>query len=482
MALTAQQLKANKDYKAGKISDEQYKQAYVKNYTAKKDTGINTLTKKTVSLPKTSTIKAQTQKVALPRLEKMVKTPYDPTGQGVNTKRENRTPREVIPQAPQIDEAQVLKDRLAEESKQRAVSNFQNAFNMTQGRLADEKSALTPKFRTERERIGISDTMARTASEKLQATQGLSRSGARSQSDISQNVLTQGAMSTSRVTESNQRADIERRLSEAQLLKDQGIANAQTDIEINRLTDQLNQLNLAEQRTYSEEQTASDRAYGEQQTADDRAYSEEQLSKDRDYQEGQQIKLNASALEQRDYERQIELENIEIEAEYNEAMKNNDQTRAIELENIRSANDRKLEGLRSANTQAEISLRGKEDRQTNGNVTDDTPKYADEQWETVITNRIDRAINLANHNLIKDLAPEDQTDLGGIPLTINSVQEDEIVKREVTKVIAQSAADLTESQGDTLMNLYGITRKEVKEWLGILDGNLSTTNNPLGLQ
>ena len=155
--------------------------------------------------------------------------------------------------------AATTEQAIVDARKQAAVDAFKSAFQQTSGRLTAEQEALTPRFREERAGIGTQDTMSRARTEKGLAGLGLSGAGAAPQSDLAQTAITQGAMSQSRGLEQQLRADIERRITEAQQLRDQGIAGAESDAEIMALQNQLNQLEKAElDAKIAEEQAKSD--------------------------------------------------------------------------------------------------------------------------------------------------------------------------------------------------------------------------------
>jgi len=155
--------------------------------------------------------------------------------------------------------AATTEQAIVDARKQAAVDAFKSAFQQTSGRLTAEQEALTPRFREERAGIGTQDTMSRARTEKGLAGLGLSGAGAAPQSDLAQTAITQGAMSQSRGLEQQLRADIERRITEAQQLRDQGIAGAESDAEIMALQNQLNQLEKTElDAKIAEEQAKSD--------------------------------------------------------------------------------------------------------------------------------------------------------------------------------------------------------------------------------
>ena len=139
-----------------------------------------------------------------------------------------------------------LKTQIADTQKQNTINRFKTAFEQSKGRLAQEESAVTPRFRQQESLIGTQDVMARTGAEKSRETGGLGQAGAIGQSEMAQNVITQGALGASREQEQNIRADIERRLSEAQMLRDQGIATAESEADLMIMQNKLAELERIE--------------------------------------------------------------------------------------------------------------------------------------------------------------------------------------------------------------------------------------------
>ena len=244
--------KLNKDLKSGKISAKDY----ATQYSQKK--AVAPVLERQVDKYKATTInpvKNEVPSVVEAPVEKPVDTLAEQTS---------------------------VKDRIAQEKRNLAINRFKSAFNTTSGRLSQEKAGLTPQYRNERALIGVQDTMNRTAAEKSRAMGGLSMSGARGQEEIAQNVITGNRMSDSQARESEQRADIERRLSEAVNLREQGIATAESEADIANLTNQLKDLEAAQARAYDKADTAEQRAYNERLTADERQYKEKQAATQRE--------------------------------------------------------------------------------------------------------------------------------------------------------------------------------------------------------
>lgn len=139
-----------------------------------------------------------------------------------------------------------LKSQIVDTQKQNTIDRFKTAFEQTQGRLTQEADAVDPRFRQQESLIGTQDVMARTGAAKSREIGGLGQSGAIGQSEMAQNVITQGALGASREQEQNIRADIERRVSEAQMMRDQGIATAESEADLMIMQNQLAELERIE--------------------------------------------------------------------------------------------------------------------------------------------------------------------------------------------------------------------------------------------
>ena len=153
-----------------------------------------------------------------------------------------------------------LKDQIVNTQKENAVNRFKAAFEQTKGRLGQEESAVDPRFRKQESLIGVNDTMSRMAADKSRATQGLSASGATGQDEMAQNVITQGSLGASREQEQNIRADIERRMTEAQSLRDQGIATAESEADITMMQNKLYELDALTAKQDAAELTSKSEA------------------------------------------------------------------------------------------------------------------------------------------------------------------------------------------------------------------------------
>jgi len=152
----------------------------------------------------------------------------------------------VIPTQPTVqptaDTQTSLRDDIATKQKEAAMGRFRTAFDATKGRLAQEGENLVTDTRGQIGQARVQDTMARSATDNRQAQLGLGASGTSAQSNIAQNVISQGAESSINQQSSALRADIDRRLTEAQSLRDQGVATAESEADILRMTNQINAL------------------------------------------------------------------------------------------------------------------------------------------------------------------------------------------------------------------------------------------------
>ena len=191
--------------------------------------------------------------------------------------------------------------------KDQAIGALRRAFENTQGRLTQEGDMLEQTRRSEYGRLGTEDTMAREAADKQLATMGLSGAGAMGQADIAQSVITGGARSALSQQYSNAKADIQRRLTEAQTMMDQGIADATTQTELLKLEQQLLALEKAEAQALAQEGQAKadylntiSRFYGNEQTEIDRILNDGDPSNDWQvpYLQAQQVQSGMAMEEQ----------------------------------------------------------------------------------------------------------------------------------------------------------------------------------------
>jgi len=154
-----------------------------------------------------------------------------------------------VAKAPTEQPKQTIQEQIKEAKVNKAVEGFKKAYEQTSGRLGQEKASLTPRFLKERRGLETEAAMAGRRGEVARATGGLGQAGAVGQSQLGLDVAKMGAIGSLAEQKQALTADIERRQSEAQLLRDQGIATAQSDAEIALLTQQLRDLESAETQT-----------------------------------------------------------------------------------------------------------------------------------------------------------------------------------------------------------------------------------------
>ena len=246
-----------------------------------------------------------------------------------------------------------VRARIAQEEKNSAIQNLKAAFRRKEARLGTEEKALDPAFREQRGGIQEQDVFARRRSEVDAARGGLSNSGAAAQGDLQQNVLTQQAMSKSRQQETDLRADIERRLSEANVLMNDGIAGAETAADIKALEGELKSIEAQQAARIEAAKLEDERAFDLQLKQVD-AMNDQELSvlnSQLDKEEGLLDAEIQNARDSRLYAQEQTLINQKAEINARQA--------AIE-ESLRQQTDR----LGSALNQQEIAARGAQSRAT----------------------------------------------------------------------------------------------------------------------
>ena len=246
-----------------------------------------------------------------------------------------------------------VRARIAQEEKNSAIRNLKAAFGRKETRLGTEEKALDPAFREQRGGIQEQDVFARRRSEVDAARGGLSNSGAAAQGDLQQNVLTQQAMSKSRQQETDLRADIERRLSEANVLMNDGIAGAETAADIKALEGELKSIEAQQAARIEAAKLEDERAFDLQLKQVD-AMNDQELSvlnSQLDKEEGLLDAEIQNARDSRLYAQEQTLINQKAEINARQA--------AIE-ESLRQQTDR----LGSALNQQEIAARGAQSRAT----------------------------------------------------------------------------------------------------------------------
>lgn len=151
-------------------------------------------------------------------------------------------PQPVVQQAPMQTTPSTINnisEQLKAAQRAKLLAGFEQQFKQTEGRLAQERGELGESALKRRSQIAIEDAMARRAQENMAATVGLGASGFAQQSDIAQNIATQGRIGESESLLAKGQADVGRRLSEAQMQRDFGIAQGEADLGIREMEFQL---------------------------------------------------------------------------------------------------------------------------------------------------------------------------------------------------------------------------------------------------
>lgn len=157
----------------------------------------------------------------------------------------------------QVEQGPSILDReqaLIDAKTQGVIRNLNAAFEATKRGLETQRQALDPQFRGAIADVRTADTMQRAADEKSLAIQGLSSSGARTQSDISQNVITGGQMSALRQQRIDMENEINAKIADAEALLATGIQNAQDQALYERMQNEINALKQEEANLKAEEE------------------------------------------------------------------------------------------------------------------------------------------------------------------------------------------------------------------------------------
>jgi hypothetical protein len=242
--------------------------------------------------------------------------------------------------------AEELNAQLIATSKKKAIDALNAQFAKSSGRLDQEEGAIAGDFRAKESDIRTRDTLSRAGKGKFLDIGGLGQAGQVGQTALGQNVITQGALGRLGQQEIDLRADIERRRSELVAAREQGIADINTQIEIQQIESQLRSAEA--QAQYEQEQAT--------------------LKESREYDDYLRRVELADDREIALFEQQLLERNKEIDFAIDEARAGNDLVREAELTKMKAANDLQLEGIkqsgrlqlenrRSANTLSEIGAR-----------------------------------------------------------------------------------------------------------------------------
>lgn len=351
------------------------------------------------------------------------------------------------PVVPQQQQQQSQGDSIEEQLRQRrtqaAVEAFRNAFANTQQSIQEQEAKLAPEFRGQRAQIGVQDTMARAAREKMLAGGGLSMSGARSQSELGQSVLTQGAIGQSRELESGRRGELEAALTRAARERDFGIAGAQSDAEISALESSLEKIRGEEQFAREQQALREERAFQLQQDAIDRAFTLSRDEADRIFTLSRDQAQASTQRERDEFLAAVDQENKLLDAEIAAARDAKDFEREQELLRIKQQNSLTLEAVKQANDMAQINARGEQDRLTKGEEQ--------QQGFTLSVADADKAISQAV-SLV-------QTESGGVPVSGASLKQKAAVADKVVELAASGKID--EETEFKLIERYGLTDADI---------------------
>jgi len=249
----------------------------------------------------------------------------------------------VMPEKEKISATETIKEEptvmdvrqsLADRKKQMKIDALRNRFSQVQASAEQERKQLDPLFNTATGQVRTEDTMARENARKVAAI-GATGSGSLAQSNIAQNVITGGQMNQLRQQRVNMEDAINQKVQEAQLAMQQGVTTANQEAEIEQMQFQLQQM---------ESQAAAELAKAELQDARQFDLYKKQL----DVENEATLKLLDNDLKQ---------QNLQIEAEIDNAMANNDLERAMILANQKSQNDVKLQAIKNSAAMQQIAAR-----------------------------------------------------------------------------------------------------------------------------
>lgn len=234
MALTQQQLDATRRYKAGEITSDQYKQAYVTNYDPTKDKSFG----KNIAYSGTSSPEAL-------RIQEMSQAYQNSVA-----------PKPVVAQ-PVVQPVQMLpQQQLANAQKSQAVIELERARAKALSGLGAEQTSIAPKYEQGRSDLRRTSINQAKDFENFLATKGILASGTAGQGEIASNVALLGGLGQSKTAEANANADIERRRSDLETDFAFGVQSAEARAREQEL-----------ERLYQQQTKASDRAYEEGLTA-----------------------------------------------------------------------------------------------------------------------------------------------------------------------------------------------------------------------
>lgn len=158
----------------------------------------------------------------------------------------------------QQDQFSTLAKQLADAQKQKNIAALQQAYDKTFSSLQAEKSGLEPMFGAQTRQAVTQSTMGKKSFSDFLAEKGLGGSGLSGQGEIAQNVALQGELGGIEARKGQAFADVARRITEAQQVRDYGIASAESDVAMLNAQQQLERLKQQEQRDYAEQQASKE--------------------------------------------------------------------------------------------------------------------------------------------------------------------------------------------------------------------------------
>ena len=262
-------------------------------------------------------------------------TPNETAGQAVTPQatQERIQPQTVTPEQ--------IQQQIADAKKQAAVRQFETQLEQARGRFQQEREQAQQGFQEAGRQLNVQDTMSRRAQDVREAEGGLAQSGFRGQSDISQNVLTQGATGRLEQQRQSQLGDIGRRETETEALGRLGLAQEQSAADLEQLSSQLRGAEAQEERDFILTRDEQGRAFELGRDEANREFTRERDQYATRTQEERDRLLNG-----------FENERIQIQDELQRAREDRNFAREKELMRLQQRNAISMEGVRAANQEA----------------------------------------------------------------------------------------------------------------------------------
>lgn len=230
---------------------------------------------------------------------------------------------------------------IAELKKQNMLRQRRQAFDLARGALQRQLRELPGEFREAKTGVLTRDVMEAEAARKRAAI-GATGSGSLAQSDIARSIATGGQLGALTQQELQAKESIKNRMSDLEIAFANDVATIENEAEMAQLQQQL------------EEITAKETA----------ALKQAEIKDERDFQLYLRELDRLDDRERLQLQAELEREQTLLDSEIQRARDNRQFALEKQLIDRRAANDIKLEGVRSANTQAEIALRGEQERET----------------------------------------------------------------------------------------------------------------------